>query len=316
MRWRILALLLGALIDALVGDPEWFPHPVRFIGRFIRLQERWIRSRPREQHRIWAVALTLCTAAVTGGIACAVLSALRRIGFWPWLLGSAAINAMCISAKCMVSEARGVARALRQGLDAARRQVARIVGRDTAQLSAEEVVKATVETVAENTTDGVISPIFWILLAGPVGGMCFKAVSTLDSMVGYRDERYVDIGWCSARADDALNWLPARLTALLMVLAAFAIRLDGRNAWRITWRDHANHLSPNCAWSEAAAAGAMHIQLGGTHDYFGKPVVKPSIGDDDRPAVVGDIASACRLLVLAEAGMLLLSISVAVLILG
>jgi len=170
------------------------------------------------------------------------------------------------------------------------------VGRDTQSLSEEEVIKATVETVAENTTDGVIAPLMYAAIGGPVLLWGFKAANTLDSMVGYLDEKYRDIGWSSARLDDWLNYIPARVTALFMCLAAFLTGLDGQNAWRVVKRDHANHKSPNCAWSEAAAAGAMHIQLGGTHDYFGKPVVKPTIGDADRKPCLEDIRSANTLL--------------------
>ena len=164
------------------------------------------------------------------------------------------------------------------------------------ELSEEEIVKATVETVSENTTDGVISPLIYAALGGPVLLWAFKAASTLDSMVGYLEEKYRDIGWSSAKLDDVLNYVPARITALLMCAAAYLTGLDGKNALRIVRRDHANHLSPNCAWSEAAAAGALHIRLGGTHTYFGKTVVKPTIGDADRPAVPEDITKANRLL--------------------
>ena len=216
------------------------------------------------------------------------------------------MNWMGIAVTCMAKEARGVEKALERGLPDARKQVARIVGRDTQNLDEEEIVKATVETVAENTTDGVISPLFWALLGGPVLLWGFKAANTLDSMVGYMDEKYRDIGWSSAKLDDVMNWLPARLTALLMICAAFLTGLDGKNALRIVRRDHANHTSPNCAWSEVAAAGALHIQLGGTHEYFGKPVVKPTIGDADRPAEKTDVRKANRLLYVTSGLMMII----------
>ena len=213
---------------------------------------------------------------------------------------------MGLAVRSMATEAKGVYRALADGVEAGRMQVARIVGRDTQNLSEEEIIKAAVETVAENTTDGVISPMLYAALGGPVLLWGFKAASTLDSMVGYLDEKYRDIGWSSARLDDVLNFIPARLTALLMVAAARLARLDAKNALRIVRRDHANHKSPNCAWSEAAAAGTLHIQLGGTHDYFGKPVFKPTIGDADRPARRDDILQANRLLYLTGGLMLAL----------
>ncbi|MEG0767462.1 MAG: adenosylcobinamide-phosphate synthase CbiB, partial [Clostridia bacterium] len=199
--------------------------------------------------------------------------------------------------------------ALRQGLEAGRKQVARIVGRDTAALSETEIICATVETVAENTTDGVIAPLLYGMLGGPVLAMGFKAASTLDSMVGYLDPKYRDIGWASARLDDVLNYVPARLCALLLCLSAWILRLDGANAVRMVRRDHRNHRSPNCAWSEAAVAGALHIQLGGTHTYFGKPIEKPTIGDDDRAPTSTDIAQANRMLyVTSMLGALLLGV--------
>ena len=201
----------------------------------------------------------------------------------------ALLDWMGLAAKGMDQEARGVERALEDSVEAGRRQVSRIVGRDTQSLDEAGIICATVETVAENTTDGVISPMVYAFLGGPVLLWGFKAASILDSMVGYLDERYRDIGWASARLDDLLNYLPARLAGLTMCAAALLTGQDGRNALQTVRRDHASHLSPNCAWTEAAAAGALHIQLGGTHDYFGKSVEKPVIGDDIRPPERADI---------------------------
>ena len=193
--------------------------------------------------------------------------------------------------------------------------MARIVGRDTAALDEREVVCATIETVAENTTDGVISPMLYGMLGGPALMWAFKASSTLDSMVGYLDEKYRDVGWSSAKLDDLLNYLPARLTGCLLCLAAWLCGLDGGAAFRIMKRDHRNHTSPNCAWSEAAAAGALHVQLGGTHLYFGKPVVKPTIGDDLRAPEKRDIRLAVRMMY-AASGLMLAMITLAVWALG
>ena len=222
---------------------------------------------------------------------------------------------MCLSARNLADEAEGVRRALDQSLEAGRKRVGRIVGRDTANLSAREILCATIETVAENLTDGVISPMLYLALGGPVLGMAFKAASTLDSMIGYLDEKYRDVGWFAAKADDAWNWLPARITALLMCLAAFPLGLDGRRAFAIVKRDHANHLSPNCAWSESAAAGALGVQWGGDHDYFGKTVRKPTIGDDTRPPEGADIRRMNRLM-FASAALMLAIIAGAGIIIG
>lgn len=292
---HIWALLAGFALDLLLGDPQWLYHPVRVIGSYISWAEKKLRARGGNL-RAGAVFLTASTILLTMAAAALLMRLSGLLGRAPHFIAMALLDWMGVSVTCMAKESRGVARALEDGVEAGRAQVARIVGRDTQTLSEEEIIKATVETVAENTTDGVISPMLYAALGGPVLLWGFKAASTLDSMVGYLDEKYRDVGWSSARTDDMLNFVPARLTALLMCLAAFLTGLDGKNAWRIVRRDHANHKSPNCAWSEAAAAGALHIQLGGTHDYFGKPVEKPTIGDADRPAQRGDIAKVNRLL--------------------
>ena len=291
----MLALAVGCVLDLLLGDPEWLYHPVRLIGNLITAIERRLRKN-NDFMRLKAVALTASVVAITMGCVWLFLGLLRGAGRIPWLIGMCLLDWMGLAARSMYDEARGVERALDRGLREARARVGRIVGRDTDELTREEIIKATVETVAENTTDGVISPMIFAALGGPVALWGFKAASTLDSMVGYLDERFKDIGWGSARLDDVLNYLPARLTALLMVCAAYLTGLDGKNAFRITKRDHARHRSPNCAWSEAAAAGALHIGLGGTHMYFGKPVEKPTIGDPDREPEPGDIKKACGLL--------------------
>ena len=297
----------------MLGDPEWLYHPVRLIGGLISRLEKRLRARGGNLRRS-AVILTVTTVLVTMAVTAGILVLLQQLGRIPLFIGMALLDWMGIAVTCMAKEARGVGKALEKGLPEARKQIARIVGRDTQNLSGEEIIKATVETVAENTTDGVISPLFWALLGGPVLLWGFKAANTLDSMVGYMDEKYRDIGWSSAKLDDILNYIPARLTALLMILAAFLTGMDGPNAFRIVRRDHANHKSPNCAWSEAAAAGAMHIQLGGTHEYFGKPVEKPTIGDADRPAEREDIRRANRLLYVTSGLMILIIAAAGVLL--
>ncbi len=313
MRFGIAALIAGFILDLLLGDPEWLYHPVRLIGGLISRLEKRLRARGGNLRRS-AVILTAATVLATMAVTAGILALLQLLGRIPLFIGMALLDWMGIAVTCMAKEARGVGKALEKGLPEARKQVARIVGRDTQNLSGEEIIKAAVETVAENTTDGVISPLFWALLGGPVLLWGFKAASTLDSMVGYMDEKYRDIGWSSAKLDDILNYIPARLTALLMILAAFLTGMDGKNAFRIVRRDHANHKSPNCAWSEAAAAGALHIQLGGTHEYFGKPVEKPTIGDADRPAEREDIRRANRLLYVTSGLMMLIIAAVGVLL--
>lgn len=292
---HIWALLCGFLLDLAVGDPEWFPHPVRLIGRFIAWQERFWRRRGGDLRRA-AVCIAACTVLMSWLLIAALLWALSLLGEGWHFAGSALLCWNCLSVRCLAVEAKGVARALLQGLAAGRARVARIVGRDTGDLSEAEILQATVETVAENATDGVISPLFYCALGGPALGMAFKAASTLDSMLGYKDERYLDIGWAGARLDDLLNYLPARLCALFLCAAAFLCGLDAQGALRTVLRDHKNHASPNCAWSEAAAAGALGVRLGGAHRYFGKVIEKPTIGDARRPIEVEDVCRVNRLL--------------------
>ena len=292
----IWALIIGFVLDLLLGDPSWLYHPVCLIGKYISWMEKKLRRRGGNLRKS-AVFLTASTVLLTMAVVALIMMLCGLLGRIPLLIAMALLDWMGIA---ITSIAAG------------RTQVARIVGRDTQELSEEEIIKATVETVSENTTDGVISPLLYAAIGGPILLWGFKAASTLDSMVGYLDEKYRDIGWSSAKLDDVLNYIPARLTALLMVIASYLIGLDGKNAFRIVRRDHANHKSPNCAWSESAAAGALHIQLGGTHNYFGKPVEKPTIGDADRPAERADIRRANRLLYTSSLLMMVLIVLIAI----
>jgi adenosylcobinamide-phosphate synthase len=297
---NIAAMLAGFLLDLIIGDPEGWTHPVIWIGKWISFVEKRLRKRGGNLRRS-ALVLTASTVLIAMAATAAMLGILALIHKAALFIGMCIISWWCLSAKCLAVEAKGVYRALGVSVEKGRTQVARIVGRDTTELSEEEIICATVETIAENTTDGVISPMLYLAIGGPVLAMGFKAASTLDSMVGYLNEKYRDIGWSSAKLDDVLNYIPARICGWLMCIGAFFVKLDGKNAIRIMKRDHANHLSPNCAWSESAAAGAMHIQLGGTHTYFGKVVEKPTIGDDDRPVEKRDILRANRLLYVSSA---------------
>ena len=299
---NIAAMLVGFVLDLIIGDPEGWTHPVIWIGKWISFVEKRLRKRGGNLRRS-ALVLTASTVLIAMAATAAMLGILALIHKAALFIGMCIISWWCLSAKCLAVESKGVYRALGVSVEKGRTQVARIVGRDTTELSEEEIVCATVETVAENTTDGVISPMLYLAIGGPVLAMGFKAASTLDSMVGYLNEKYRDIGWSSAKFDDVLNYIPARICGWLMCIGAFFVKLDGKNAIRIMKRDHANHLSPNCAWSESAAAGAMHIQLGGTHTYFGKVVEKPTIGDDDRPVEKRDILRANRLLYVSSAMM-------------
>ncbi len=307
---HILALLAGAALDLVVGDPEWFPHPVRWIGRYIAFAEKRVRRgnpSPKALRRR-AVLVAASTVLLTAGVTAGILFLLGRWGFWPRFVGMALLSWTCLCARDLSDEAEAVRRALDASLEQGRARVARIVGRDTANLSRAGVLRAAIETVAENTTDGVIAPMLYLALGGPVLGMAFKAASTLDSMIGYLDEKYRDVGWFAAKCDDGWNYVPARITALLMCLSAFTLGLDGRRALSTVRRDHDKHLSPNCAWSEAAAAGALGVRLGGDHEYFGKTVHKPAIGDDLRAPEGRDVTRVCRMMFLS-AGMMLAGIA-------
>lgn len=310
---HIMALSIGFLLDLWLGDPAWLYHPVCIIGKYISFAEKKLRARGGNLRRS-AVILTASTVILAMAVVALILWAASLLGRVPLLIVMALLDWMGIAVTCMAKEARGVEKALEHGVEAGRKQVARIVGRDTQALSEEEIVKAAVETVAENTTDGVISPLFYAAIGGPVLLWGFKAANTLDSMVGYLDAHYRDIGWSSAKLDDFFNYIPARMTALLMCVSAALCGMDGKNALRIVLRDHRNHKSPNCAWSEAAAAGALRVQLGGTHDYFGKPIEKPTIGDDDRPICPADIGQANKLLYGTSILMMALTVLMAVIL--
>lgn len=294
----LTAIILGYIIDIVVGDPYWFPHPVRFIGWLINTLEKGVRKVTKSDRglKIGGVFLLILTAGITGAIMWTILWALSIVGEVYLFVGQVFFSWLILSTKCLAFEAKMVYKSFDGGLEAARKRVGYIVGRDTDNLTEEEVVKATVETVAENTTDGIVSPLIYLLIGGPVLGMMFKAVSTLDSMVGYKNEKYLNLGWASAKFDDVLNYIPARITGFIMVAAAFICKLDGKSSYKILKRDRRNHKSPNCAWSESAAAGALQIQLGGTHNYFGKSVYKPTIGDDIKPVQKDDILKMNKLM--------------------
>ncbi len=294
----LTALLLGFCIDLLLGDPRWLYHPVQAIGWLIVKLEPPLRrvfpDTDRGQVRA-GVALVILVVGITGLVSGGVLWGLHRLHPMAGFAGEVILCWLILAAKSLRTESMKVVKALENGtLDDGRRAVSMIVGRDTEHLSEAEVLKAAVETVAENASDGILAPLLFAAVLGPVGGICYKAVNTMDSMVGYKNDRYLYFGRAAAKLDDVLNFLPARISGFLMAAAAF-LGFDGKNAFRIFFRDRKNHASPNSAHTEAACAGALGLQLGGTHDYFGKPVVKPAIGDELRAVTRGDVAAANRL---------------------
>lgn len=272
-------LALALLLDLCLGDPRWLPHPVVMIGRLITLLETLLR-RGMAHERLAGVLLLILTVSIAASVTWLLLWGSRLLPPLAGLMVAALLSSTCLAARSLQRESRLVANALLAGdITEARVRLSYIVGRDTLDLDEEEIWRALIETVAENTTDGIIAPLFWLALGGPVAGMAFKAISTLDSMVGYKNERYLHLGWASARMDDLVNFIPARLTALLMVLAAPLAGLSPANAARIALRDRLNHPSPNSAHPESAAAGALGIRLGGPSTYGGRVSVKQFIGD-------------------------------------
>ncbi len=267
-------------LDLLVGDPRKLPHPVKMLGNLGILMESSFRK--TGIHLRLAGLLTL--AAMVGAAwlttfflleVAAAMAPLLHILISVLIL----YTTICISD--LLLHAREVHQALVAGdLPRARQKVGMIVGRETSGLSEKEIIRAAVESVAESLVDGVTAPLFYGFLAGPAGAMTYKAINTADSMFGYRNERYRQFGWAAARLDDLANFIPSRLTALLMPPAAFLIGLDPANSWRILVRDRKNHASPNSGHTEAAAAGALNIKLGGNNLYFGELVIKPAIGED------------------------------------
>ena len=275
---EVAALALGFVLDQLLGDPPSWAHPVRWLGRLIHLLEIVLRRLFPE--RLAGIVLLVLVTAAAGG---AAWGGLELAGRWhPW--ARAALAAVLIyyglAARGLAWHARHVLDACTTGdWEEARRRLSGIVGRDTHELPPEEIYRACTETVAENTTDGVVAPLFYAALAGPVGLWAYKAINTLDSMVGYRNERYLRFGWASARADDLANYLPARLTWLLLALAAALLGRRGGDALRTGWRDGRKHPSPNAAWGEATMAGALGVRLGGPSTYGGVASHKPLLGE-------------------------------------
>lgn len=293
-------LLVGALIlDLLLADPRGWPHPVVWIGRLIGLLEEELRERIRSPY--WAGLLLV--VAVLGLSGFATLSALDIAArFAGWLAGLLALWLAwnCLALRSLHLESKPVIEALENGdLDEARQALSMIVGRETAQLDEQAILRATIETVAENASDGVIAPLFYLCLGGPVAGILYKAVNTLDSMVGYKNDRYLEFGRCAAQLDDLLNWIPARLTGLCLVGAAWLSGQDGASAWRILRRDAHKHASPNAGWPEAAAAGALGVQLGGDAVYFGERIQKPTFGDATRELTTAHYGGMIRMLYVA-----------------
>ncbi len=294
------ALCLGFLLDLLIGDPRFLYHPVRFIGLLITKLEKFLRNAfPRTpKGEFWAgFVLCVITLIIPTAITYGIIYVAENVNIYLSFAIETLICYQLLATKSLKDESMKVYLQLKKGnLEKARHAVSMIVGRDTKSLDEAGVAKAAVETVAENFSDGVLAPMIFMAIGGAPLGMFYKAANTLDSMVGYKNDKYMYFGRVSAIFDDILNFFPARLGGLIMSVSARFAKLDSKKAMKIFLRDRKNHKSPNSAHTEAAAAGALHIQLAGDNFYFGKLVKKPTIGDDDRAISYIDIAKVNKLM--------------------
>ena len=312
----LVPMVCGFALDTALGDPYSMPHVIRLVGKLIASSEQTIRrllpSTPAGER-----AGGILLAVTVDVLSCAgMVAVLRLANAVSPKVGFVAHTFACyqlIAARQLQKEASHVQDELcRNGLEAGRVAVSMIVGRDTQELDEAGVLRAAIETVAENTSDGVVAPLLFMAVGGAPAAMLYKATNTMDSMVGYKNDRYKDFGWAAAKLDDVLNWIPARVTGAIMCVAAPAVGLSGTNAWRILQRDKRRHASPNAAYPEAACAGALGIQLAGLASYFGVLHDKPTIGDDTRSIEPADVERATRLMYATSVLALALSVAVSV----
>lgn len=296
----LTAIILGFILDFIFGDPRWLLHPICFIGKLISITEKAVRRFCGEKPEgllMGGFVMVVIVLTVTFAVPYFILTLAEM---YSPVLAFAVETFMfyqIFAMRSLKEASLQVYEALKSGdLQEARKKLSWIVGRDTAELTDEEVAKAAVETVAENTSDGVIAPLFFMFIGGAPLAFLYKAINTMDSMVGYKNDKYLYFGRAAAKFDDVVNYIPARLSAILMIGAAGCCGMDAANGWRIYKRDRYNHSSPNSAHTEAVTAGALHIQLAGNAFYFGKLYEKPTLGDPDRPVEYEDIARANRLL--------------------
>lgn len=291
---------VGYLLDLAFGDPEWLPHPVRGIGWVITRLEQVLYPLP--QRRLTGTYLALSTVGLTCGVVNAAMYVARRCGRRAGLLTVALLTWTTLATRDLAEHAEAVRGALqRSDLPAARSALAHMVSRDTLALDTDAVARGCIESVAENLVDGSVSPLLFAFFGGPVAAFAFKAVSTLDSMVGYKNARYREFGWASARADDVLNWIPARLIFLILPAAAWLCGEDAAGCARSMWFDGSRNPSPNSGIAEAGMAGALGIRLGGENVYAGVTVMKPHLNQRGRPACAADIPRSIRILFVASA---------------
>lgn len=297
----MIQLTIGFILDMIIGDPENPFHPVRGIGNIASKLERIWRKLLKNSLKMAGLIVWIFTILIVFTITFGISELSRTINSYFGILIQGIILYFCISCKGLATEGYKVIKFLiKDDIEGARKQLSYIVGRDTAYLSKREIIEAVIETIAENMSDGVIAPLFYAGIFGAPAAMVYKAVNTMDSMFGYKNDKYFDFGYFPAKLDDVFNYIPARITGLLIVFSSFILREDYRSSIKIYLRDRYNHTSPNSAHPEAAIAGALGLRLGGAHYYFGKLVEKPTIGDENKEIEISDVDRTVRILYLSS----------------
>lgn len=289
----LIAVIIGFILDLIFGDPQWMPHPIRFIGFLISKGEKAVRKMFPKTNRgefIGGIVLVIFVCFVSTVLPIVILILAGMIHKYLQIAIASIFCYQILATKCLKTESMRVYKYLRvDDMPNSRKYLSWIVGRDTANLDKVQITKATVETIAENTSDGVIAPLIYMIIGGAPLAFFYKAVNTMDSMIGYKNDKYMYLGRFAAKLDDVLNYIPAIISAYIMIASSFIIGLDGKNAYKIYKRDRHNHASPNSAKTESVCAGALNIQLAGNAYYFGKLHKKKTIGDNNRKVVIDDI---------------------------
>lgn len=300
MKYQVIACIIGFIMDLILGDPYFKYHPVRLIGRLIEKCEALLRKVfPDNEKGLKnaGIALVMTVCFITVGITMLIKSVTYRLNLYLGIITEAVICYFFLATRSLSVESMRVYNCLKNNdIEGGRKSVSMIVGRDTQFLDKEGIIKATVETVAENLSDGVIAPLFYLMIGGSVLGGFYKAVNTMDSMVGYKNDKYIYFGRAAARLDDIANFIPSRFSAVMVIIGAFLCGKNYKNAFKIYLRDRKNHASPNSAQTESACAGALDIRLAGDAYYFGKLYKKPFIGDENKPIKVENISEVNKLM--------------------
>lgn len=304
----LISIILAVILDFIIGDPYNFPHPVKLMGRIISFEERFVRKNTNSKKGLKFAGFIIVIINISVGflVPYFLLKYLQQYKLI-YILVNTYLIYTCIAARCLHYEAIKVSEAMDISVEDGRKRLSYIVGRDTTNLNEDEIIRATVETVAENTSDGVIAPLLYIILLGAPGGLAYKFINTMDSMLGYMNEKYIDYGYFPARVDDIFNYIPARITGLLMCISSIA-RFNIKDGFKIMIRDRNNHKSPNSAYPEGAVAGLLQIQLGGNNYYHGKLVEKPTIGDSIKSITKKDIKRTIEIMYRSEILLLILYI--------